>query len=108
MAESILQQAWFYRRGSRVLQESEVVWYPPEMREDAEFPGLITVRDGKAFAHRPLRKLITYEGGRENGSLNVRLTYLISYIAAHIFFSFDRFLHSDLPNTISFLSTSNE
>ncbi len=55
MAESILQQGGFYCRGSRVLQESEVVWYPPEMREDAEFPGLIANRDGTAFVHRPLK-----------------------------------------------------
>jgi hypothetical protein len=63
MAQSILQQGWFYCRGSRMLQESEVVCFLPEMREDAEFPGLITAVDGKALAHRPLRRSITYEGG---------------------------------------------
>jgi len=46
-----------------MLQESEVVCFLPEMREDAEFPGLITAVDGKALAHRPLRRSITYEGG---------------------------------------------
>jgi len=108
VAESNLQYGWFYCRGSRVLQESEVVCFLPEMREDAEFPGLITAIDGKAFAQRPLRRLITYEGGRGNGSLNVRRTYLISYIAAHIFSSFDRFLHPDLPHTFSVYGNSNE
>jgi len=53
MAQSILQQGWFYCRGSRMLQESEVVCFLPEMREDAEFPGLITAREGKTCANSP-------------------------------------------------------
>ena len=44
---------------------------PPVMGGDAEVPGLITVKDGKAFAHGPLRRSKNAREGRENGALNV-------------------------------------